>query len=308
MIDTRILDPKARRKIDTPKDERIEFVQTDVFVPYAFSTYVLDTLEKLLKHPTADRMPCVLLTGRPGTGKSTLLKQFYARHPIDPNPRGHYAIAEVVYIQARQNATETRFYRDVKALLNSRDIITRLNPELEAKRQTDRLSESGWELVKKVGLKMPLIDEINNLVINVPKFEKPYPNTKFLSDMCFLHNEYKLAIVGAGIPKAKVVIEADEQLNSRFEDGYIDIPDWQYGQDFVDFLAGLEQYLPFPEASHLYKKPLATTIHKLLAKKGQNPTTKDIRNLIKKAAVNAIERGGRKVTKDDIRAGMSAIV
>ena len=305
-MDKHILDDSARKKLHAPEAERISFVQADVFVPYKFVKDTLATLEGLYDHERISRMPCVLITGRRGSGKSTILERFSAKHPIDPNPNGAYAKAPVVRIQARQNASETRFYRDFKRLLNPRDVINRINPELAVRRQTDRLNDTGWTLLERVGLKMPLIDEIHNLVVHVPKFEKPYPNMKFLGDLRYLHNEYRLSIVGAGVEAAKKVIEADDQLDSRFN--YIDIPDWSFNQDFADFLAGLESYLPFPEPSNLGKKPLSETIHRLLTKGERGPTTDDIRGLIRKSAAIAIRRGGRKVTQDDIIQGMSAII
>ena len=154
-MDKHILHDSARKKVNAPEAERRSFVQADVFVPYEFVKKTLATLEDLYNHERISRMPCVLITGRPGSGKSTILEQFAARHPIDPNPNGEYAKAPVVYIQARQNASETGFYRDLKRVLNPRDVINKINPELAVRRQTDRLSDTGWTLLERVGLKVP---------------------------------------------------------------------------------------------------------------------------------------------------------
>jgi pantothenate kinase-related protein Tda10 len=83
------LNPQARKLIDAPLEERIQFIQRDRFIPYQAVSTILDLLEDFVKRPASIRPPCLALVGDSGCGKSTLMQEMTHRHtnPEEPGTR-----------------------------------------------------------------------------------------------------------------------------------------------------------------------------------------------------------------------------
>jgi hypothetical protein len=65
---------------DTPT--RIQFIQTARWVEFARGRIALEELERRYQFPSCARMPCMLLYGDSGMGKTMLIEKMARQHPI----------------------------------------------------------------------------------------------------------------------------------------------------------------------------------------------------------------------------------
>lgn len=68
--------PSFRHYALLPPDERIAWIRQDRWIGYPRAEQVLNRLQDLLAHPPRDRMPCVLLFGATGMGKTRIIQKF----------------------------------------------------------------------------------------------------------------------------------------------------------------------------------------------------------------------------------------
>jgi hypothetical protein len=110
----------------------------------------------------------------------------------------------------------------------------------------------------------------------------------------------KINIAFATVDKYEHVFDMDDQLSKRFK-RKIRIRLWEESQDFRDFLAGLEAYLPFPQRSHLDRYEMV----KWLLLYGDGNTDKIV-TLVRLAATWALDRDSDFVSMEDFEAARTA--
>jgi Cdc6-like AAA superfamily ATPase len=60
--------------------ERIQWIRQDRWIHYSRAEQVLDRLSDLVTYPARDRMPCFLLFGATGMGKTHIVQKFLREH------------------------------------------------------------------------------------------------------------------------------------------------------------------------------------------------------------------------------------
>ena len=60
--------------------ERIQWIRQDRWIHYSRAEQVLNRLSDLLTYPARDRMPCLLLFGPTGMGKTRIVQKFLREH------------------------------------------------------------------------------------------------------------------------------------------------------------------------------------------------------------------------------------
>src|ERR1700739_1263823 len=75
------LDEHSRAVALLPDDERIAWIRHERWIEYSRGVRALERLSELLAHPPRDRMPCLLLHGATGMGKTRILQKFLRSHP-----------------------------------------------------------------------------------------------------------------------------------------------------------------------------------------------------------------------------------
>jgi Bacterial TniB protein len=60
--------------------ERIQWIRQDRWIHYSRAEQVLNRLSDLLTYPPRDRMPCLLLFGPTGMGKTRIVQKFLREH------------------------------------------------------------------------------------------------------------------------------------------------------------------------------------------------------------------------------------
>ena len=75
------LDPAYRRFAELTDEERIAWIRADRWIGFDQAGKALTRLDNLLTYPPRDRMPCLLIYGDTGMGKTKIVRKFERAHP-----------------------------------------------------------------------------------------------------------------------------------------------------------------------------------------------------------------------------------
>src|SRR5271167_5092688 len=96
---------------------RIRFVQTARWVEFARGRLALEELERRYHYPSCARMPCMLLYGESGMGKTMLIEKFERMHPRRHDRKNGIETRPVMIVQFPSGPDERRlFARILRAL------------------------------------------------------------------------------------------------------------------------------------------------------------------------------------------------
>lgn len=70
-----------RTLADLPDDDRIQWIRAERWISHPAAETALEAMEDLLSYPQRNRMPCLLVHGHTGMGKTMILKKFCRDHP-----------------------------------------------------------------------------------------------------------------------------------------------------------------------------------------------------------------------------------
>lgn len=270
---TRMSDPplhltsKAAAYLDRPDPERLAYIRSPRWIGYPRAQETLDRLENLLSHPKSHRMPNLLIIGDTNNGKTMLVQRFCNRHKPEDNPHGEAAVVPVLYVQAPPVPDEGRFYNAILELL-----FAPYKPGDRA----DRKQFQAIKLLRTVGLKMLVIDEIHHILAGTMSKQKA-----FLNVIKYLGNELEVPIVGVGTRDAFRAIQTDLQLSNRFDHAML--PRWDNDDEYLRLLATFERAIPLRKPSTLIDDALANKIYSMT-----EGYLGEIARLLQDAAVSAI--------------------
>ena len=267
------LDAAVSSAVELPKPERIAFCQTDRWVGYTRATQILDQLDQLMIYPKNLRMPNMLIVGRSGNGKSSILERFANRHPIQISAAGS-PIAPIVYIEMPETPDESELWSSILWALGVSH-KERETPYIKKRHVKSTLQYSETRVLA--------IDEFNN-VANSGKIAGD-----LLAAIKGLSNELKLSIVASGTQAAINALNSEPQMKSRFQPAVLDR--WRLDAEYLRFLASYEQLLPLAEPSGLATRELAPKVFGMVG-----DTIGGTVKLLKAAAVRAIESGTERIT------------
>lgn len=282
--------------LEEPTEARVAFCRSDRWVGYTRATEILRELDTLLVHPRSLRMACLLIVGRSGNGKSSILDHFARRNPVIITPTGA-PVAPIVRIEMPETPDESEFW---SLILWACSVSHR---EKDSPAQKKRQVRAALQYAQT---RLLLIDEFNNLT-NVRKTAG-----HLLAAIKGLSNELKMSIVAAGTPEAINALSSDPQMKSRFD--VTALYRWKLDSEYLRFLASYERLLPLAEPSQLASRELATKLYGMAGE-----TIGMTVRLLKEAAVLAIQNRTERITpalldalpwrrKDDAWASLSAQV
>lgn len=262
------LAPKAAAYLQRPDGERITYIRSPRWIGYPGAQTILEQLENLLTHPKSHRMPNLLIIGDTNNGKTMLVQRFCNKHKPADNPDGVAAVVPVLFVQAPPVPDESRFYNGILELL-----FAPYKPSDRA----DRKQFQTIKLLRAVGLKLLIIDEIHHLLAGTMTKQKA-----FLNVIKYLGNELEVPIVGVGTRDAFRAIQTDLQLSNRFDRALL--PRWTNDDEFLRLLATFERAIPLRQPSNLVDGSLADKIYSM-----SEGYLGEISRLLVDAAVKAVE-------------------
>jgi type II secretory pathway predicted ATPase ExeA len=173
-------------------------------------------------------------------------------------------------MQAPPIPDEGRFYNTILELL-----FAPYKPGDRA----DRKQFQAIKLLKTVGLKLLIIDEIHHILAGTMTKQRA-----FLNVIKYLGNELQVPIVGVGTKDAFRAIQTDLQLSNRFDHALL--PRWQNDDNYLRLLATFERAIPLRHASNLIEGGLADKIYSM-----SEGYIGEIDRLLIEAAVQAVSSG-----------------
>lgn len=271
------LDPAYRRFAALADEERIAWIRADRWIGFDQAGLALARLENLLVYPPRDRMPCLLIYGDTGMGKTKIVRKFERDHParfcqmtgVDHRP--------VVVAQVPSEPIERDLYRELLASMGAPAIA---GGTLAREKDVCR------SLLRTVGAKMILLDEVNGMLAGTYRQQRV-----FLNAIRFLANDLRIPLVCAGTDLARQALLTDAQLAERFEAFHLKT--WKNDAAFAALLKSLGHILPLREPSDLTSAATRARIHALTS-----GVTARIFRLIETAAEAAIHSGRERLTAE----------
>lgn len=268
------LNETAQVALQLSEEDRIERIRSSRWIGYSRAKKTLSQLEDMLTHPKTHRMPSLLIVGDTNAGKTMLANRFVQSHPAWDNPDGDAAVVPVVMVQAPPGPDESRLYNGILETL----FVPHQPRDSVAKKQVQVL-----RILKHVGLRMLIIDEIHNILSGPVSKQR-----QFLNVLKYLSNDLQIPLVGLGTKEALRAIQADPQLASRFMP--VALPPWRIGREFLMLLASFEQALPLRRPSKLIEERMA---RKLLAM--SEGSLGELSALLTAGAIYAVRSGSEKI-------------
>jgi len=267
-VDLSHLLPTAQGMALLPTSERIQRIRADRWIGYPRAIEALKRLEALYTWPTKQRMPNLLLVGPTNNGKSMIVEKFRRTHPVS-----FVADQEHISMLCVQMPSEPSVIRFYVALLAA------LGAPLRPRPRMPEIEHLALELLRKVGIRMLVIDELHNILAGNSANRR-----EFLNLLRFLGNELRIPLVGVGTRDAYLAIRTDDQLENRFEP--MMLPPWEADEDCCSLLASFEASLPLRRQSQIATLDMARYL--LTRSEG---TIGELAHLLMAAAVAAVESG-----------------
>lgn len=260
-------------------EERIQRVRVERWVTHPRAEFVLNRLGELLTYPPRDRMPCLLLFGVTGIGKTKIIRKFVRDHPARFDGRTGITTSPVVTMQMPPEPEEKSFYEE---------LLGALQAPVKQGHTTGQLRRTTRDLMGFVGARMLIIDEVHTLLAGTYRQQRLMLNT-----LRFLANDLRIPLVCAGTADAKRALMTDQQLADRFEAAEL-LP-WRNDESFCRFLASYQAMLPLRQRSDL----VASTVRQAILDLSEGITVRVVR-LIESLAIEAIRSGKEKIDAENI--------
>lgn len=215
--------------------ERIQWIRQDRWINYARAEQVLGRLSSLLTYPPRDRMPCLLLFGSTGMGKTHIIQKFLRDHRSSFNDLSGRTRLPVVSVQMPPAPSERDFYEEV---LVSMGCLLPAHQSVTTLRQRTRV------LARQLEVRMLVIDEIHSILAGTYREQRI-----ILNAIRFLANDLHLPLVCVGTQEAKQALMTDQQLADRFEAW--EMPAWSDDASLHQLLSSFAAILPLRRPSEL---------------------------------------------------------
>ncbi|OCJ08213.1 transposase [Rhizobium sp. AC27/96] len=266
--------PAYRQYAEMGIEERVAWIRADRWLETADAKAALTRLEDLLSYPPRDRMPCLLLYGDTGMGKTKIIRKFLRNHqPVFDRGTG-VTNMPVVAMQMPAEPVERDVYGE---LLNA---LSAPGPSGDA---TYRLKTTCRTLMRRMGVRMLIIDEIHAMLTGTYRQQRV-----FLNVIRFLANDLKVPLICAGTDLARQALLTDPQLAERFE--ALHLKRWSNTQQLAQLLASLGSILPLREPSQLGTAAVRRKVLDMT-----DGVTVRIFRLIETVAVEAVRNGNERI-------------
>ena len=271
------LDPQLQVLASSAAAARIRMIAKDLFIEHEYSRYLSDTLDALLAEPRHGRMPCWLITGDAGMGKTAQLHRFARRYPDHRGGEGGSLIRPILIANVPPEPTRTTLEIAVLEALNA--------PTITHGNSVDRAGVIR-RLLAAHETRVLVFDEIQHLCHSrVRDRHVVLDAVKAFSTTC------QINVICAGTPAVTQEFHADAQLERRFS--MTQFVQWKPGPALQRFLETYERARPLRLPSRL-ADPEA--VRALLAEAGG--ITHRIMQCLNAAAIVAIHEGIERITPE----------
>lgn len=275
--------PSYRHFANLPDDERIAWIQADRWIHHPAAERVLIHLEGLRTYPPRDRMPCLLLYGVTGAGKTKIVSKFVRDHPAKFNETTGTTTMPVVMSQMPPEPEERAFYQELLKAMGGATFT-------QFPDNARRLREVCRHLLKTIKTKVLIIDEIQAMLAGTYRQQRVFLNT-----IKFLANDLRIPLVCVGTEEAKLALLTDAHLAERFSALHL-LP-WKNDGELRSLLASYGKILPLRLPSTLDNPRVCVRVMEMT-----DGVTSRICSLIETVAANAVFNGDERITEASFQA------
>lgn len=263
---------------DLDNEARVARILADRWVHYSQGEAALTRMTELLRGARRTRMPSLLVVGEPDVGKTTILRKFMRGHAPIFDPETGETTSEVVAIEAPPEADEARLYAS---------ILQAIGAPVGGGRLID-LERIVHLQLGRLGVRMLIIDETNNLVIGSGAAQR-----KTLAALRRLSNQLQLSLACFGTMEALHALTSDPQVEGRVQP--FQLTRLSNDTDYATIVGAVIAFYPLRRTSAV-DQLLVDTVHDLTA----GSPGKTFR-LLNAAAVHAIDTGEEQITPRILR-------
>jgi hypothetical protein len=279
-IDLSHLDSAVHSLATLDAVERIRMVSKDLFIEHEYSAHLNDVLDALLSEPRHGRMPCWLITGDAGMGKTAHLHRFARRYADHRSEDNAALIRPIVIANVPPEPTRQTLEWCVLEALNA--------PTAISGRGIDRAGVVR-RLLAAHDTRVLILDEVQHLC-----HTRSRDRAVVLDTIKALSTTSQINVICAGTPAVEREFRADPQIERRFS--VTRFTQWTAGAALQHFVGTYERARPLKLPSGLSKPEM---IRLLLAESGG--ITHRIMQCLNSAAIVAIHEGIERITPDLIK-------
>ena len=262
--------------------DRISLIQSDIWIGFPRAEQVLDRLQSLIEAPRQTRMPGLLVHGASGIGKTMIARNLSRRYAPEYDPMAGVTHTPLLLLQAPPAPDERRFYLHILAAVGAPATAIAVRSQNVASLEVRVIA-----LLRDLGLRMIMIDEVHNLLAGTHREQR-----RFLNVLRYLSNELEVSLVCFGVSEAVDAIRGDVQLARRLDEHHL--PNWRDDSEFSNMIQTLIAAMPLEKKSNLRVKSL----RQILALTGG--ITSRVFSLVKDLAIDAIRSGEECITDDAV--------
>jgi len=269
------LSPPARAQAELDNAERVRSLRRDRWIDYPRASEALRLLQRLLETPPRERMPCMLLHGDSNIGKTLITRKFERAHPPGFDKRRGVERRDIIAMQMPATPDQHRFYTA---------LLFELKAPHPPRTSLSVLESLARGLLRDIRPRMLIVDEVHHLLGGGHREQRASLNL-----LKYLANDLKLSVVLVGTDDARIALQTDAQMMSRFTP--FELPRWRENDEFRRLLSSFERVLPLRNASNLAEAGVARFV---LARSAG--LTGQVSRLLNDAAEIAIADGAERIT------------
>ncbi len=276
-IDLSHLDSAVHSVTSLDAHDRIRMVSKDLFIEHEYSAHLNDILDALLCEPRHGRMPCWLITGDAGMGKTAHLHRFarrYSDHRSDDNAA---LVRPIVIANVPPEPTRQTLEWCVLEALNAPTVLNG--------RGIDRAGVIR-RLLSAHETRVLILDEVQHLC-----HTRSRDRAVVLDTIKAFSTTSQINVICAGTPAVEREFRSDSQIERRFS--VTRFTQWTAGSALQRFVGTYERARPLRLPSRLSQPEM---IRALLAETGG--ITHRIMQCLNSAAIVAIYEGIERITPD----------
>ncbi len=278
------LDSAVRPLASASASDRIQMIAKDLFIEHEYSKHLNDTLDALLCEPRHGRMPCWLITGDAGMGKTAHLHRFarrYADHRSDDNAT---LLRPIVIANVPPEPTRQTLEWALLDALNA--------PNLLNARGVDRAGVIR-RLLAAHETRVLILDEAQHLC-----HSRSRDRAVLLDTIKALSTLNQINVICAGTPAVEREFRSDPQIERRFS--VTRFTPWTVGPALQRFVGTYERARPLRLPSGLTQPEL---VRALISETGG--ITHRIMQCLNSAAMVAVHEGTERIAVDLLKVDRS---
>jgi hypothetical protein len=276
-LDYAHLDPRIRSLASREAVERIRMIEKDLFIEHDYSQYLNSLLDDYMCGPRQTRMPCLLILGDAGMGKTAQLHRFQRQFP-DSHDEGRGQLQRhIVMVNVPPEPTKNTLQFALLAALGAPMVV-----------RGRAIDHSGVirRMLSAHQTKILIFDEIQHIC-----HTRSRDRAVVLDTLKSISTECQLSVICAGTPSVEREFLADPQIERRFD--ITRLASWSVGAPFKRFLETYERARPLRLASNLAE----TSMMRAILEETSGVTHRIVQRL-NAAAIVAIHEKVERITLD----------